>query len=206
VAAARPNDPALAALRVAAEEARARAYGALRDAMASARWTRFILALAHWIHLRGWDDEADAATRAALAEPLDEFAGRVLAKRAKAVKKRGKRFAELDAEHRHEVRKSLKKLRYAAEFLRGLYPEKATRDYLKRLSRLQDAFGHLNDTATAETLLGELIDPSEPRLAEGRGLVLGWYGRAAVEADAELVADWEDFVAAEPFWRGQRAC
>jgi len=206
VAAARPNDAALAALRATAEDARERAYGELRGAMASARWTRFVLALARRTHARGWYDDADAATQLALAEPLGAFADRLLAKRAKAVKKAGKNFAELDAEARHEVRKSLKKLRYAAEFLRGLYPEKPTKRYLKRLSRLQDAFGHMNDTATAETLLGELIDPSEPRLAEARGLVLGWYGRAAAEADAELVADWEEFVAAEPFWRGHGAC
>ncbi|MFP4359919.1 MAG: CHAD domain-containing protein [Alphaproteobacteria bacterium] len=206
VAQARPNDAALAALRATAEDARERAYGELRGAMASARWTRLVLTLARWIHARGWYDEADAATQLALAEPLGAFADRVLAKRAKAVKKSGKNFAELDAEHRHEVRKDLKKLRYAAEFLRGLYPEKPTKRYLKRLSALQDAFGHLNDTATAERLLGALIDPSEPRLAEARGLVLGWYGHAAAGAAAELVADWEDFVAAEPFWRGHGAC
>jgi inorganic triphosphatase YgiF len=201
VAGARPNDAALAAVRAAAEDARERAYAELREVMASARWTRFVLALAQWIHARAWYDEADAATQLALAEPLGSFADRVLAKRGKAVKKRGKHFAELDAEQRHEVRKSLKKLRYAADFLRGLYPETPTKRYLKRLSRLQDAFGHLNDTATAETLLGELIDPGDPRLAEGRGLVLGWYGHAAAGGEDELVADWEDFVAAEPFWR-----
>ena len=202
VAVARPNDAALATLRATAEDAREQAYAELRGAMASARWTRFVLTLARWIHARGWYDEADAAMQLALAEPLGSFADRVLAKRAKAVKKSGKNFADLDTEQRHEVRKSLKKLRYAAEFLRGLYPEKPTKRYLKRLSTLQDAFGHMNDTATAETLLGELIDPSDPRLAEGRGLVLGWYGHAASRGDAELVADWEDFVAAEPFWRG----
>ena len=206
VAAAQPNDAALAALRAAAEDARERAYGELRTAMSSARWTRFVLALARWVHARGWYDEADAATLERLAEPLGGFADRVLDKRAKAVKKRGKGFARLDAEQRHEVRKSLKKLRYAAEFLHGLYLEKATKRYLKRLSTLQDAFGHLNDTATAEALLGELIDPQEPRLAEGRGLVLGWYGHAASHGDAELVADWEDFVAAEPFWGGHGRC
>jgi len=206
VAAARPNDAALAALRATAEDARERSYVGLRRAMASARWTRFVLGLARWIQARGWYDDADTATQLALAEPLGRFAERLLDKRAKAVKKRGRNFAELDAEHRHEVRKSLKKLRYAAEFLRELYPDKATKRYLKRLSTLQDAFGHMNDAATAETLLAELIEADEPRLAEARGLVLGWYGHAAARGDADLVADWEEFVAAEPFWRGHAKC
>jgi len=64
----------------------------------------------------------------------------------------------------------------------------------------------MNDAATAETLLAELIEADDPRLAEARGLVLGWYGHAAARGDAELVADWEDFVAAEPFWRGHSKC
>ena len=202
VAAARPNDPALAALRVRAEEARATAYAELRDAMASARWTRFVLDLARWITLRGWYEEADAGRQLALAEPLPAFAARMLDQRAKAVKKRGKHFETLDAAHRHEVRKSLKKLRYTADFFRDLYPEKPTKRYLKRLSTLQDAFGHLNDVATADDLSATLVDADAPRLAEGRGLVLGWYGHAASFADAELVRDWRDFLDAEPFWRG----
>jgi inorganic triphosphatase YgiF len=199
VARSRPNDAALAALRATAEDAREAAYGRLREAMASARWTHFVLALTRWVGARGWYDEADAATRLALAEPLPRFAERVLDKRAKAARKRGEHFATLDAEQRHEVRKALKKLRYACDFLRDLYPEKPTRRYLKRLSALQDAFGHMNDVATAETLLGELVDAREPRLAEGRGLVLGWYAHAAGASEAELVRDWSDFVDAAPF-------
>jgi CHAD domain-containing protein len=206
VASARPNDSALAALRVVVEEDRERAYDGLRATMSQRRWTRFLLGLARWITARGWYAEADAARQLALAEPLGPFADRLLDKRAKAVRKRGRHFEDLDAEQRHEVRKSLKKLRYAADFVRGLYADKPTKRYLKRLSALQDAFGHMNDMATAEALLGDLIDPGDPRLREGRGLVLGWYGHAAVEADAELVRDWKAFVNAEPFWREGRSC
>jgi CHAD domain-containing protein len=73
--------------------------------------------------------------------------------------------------------------------------------YLKRLSRLQDAFGHMNDMAAAEDLLHDLVGGEAPRLMEARGLVLGWYAHAAGGAEAELVTDWHAFLDAEPFWR-----
>ena len=61
------------------------------------------------------------------------------------------------------MRIALKKLRYAAEFFRSLYGDKDVTRYLKRLSALQDDLGHLNDVATAETLMDKLaIDATEP--------------------------------------------
>jgi len=206
VARSRPNDAALAALRATAEDAREHAYARLRETMASPRYTRFVLMLAQWVGERGWWAEADAARRRALAEPIGPAARRVLDKRAKVVRKRGRSFAELDSEQRHEVRKSLKKLRYAADFLRSLHPDKGTKRYLKRLAALQDAFGHMNDMATAETLLDRLVDGTDPRLAEGRGLVLGWYAHAASVGEAELLRDWDAFVETRPFWREADGC
>ena len=65
-------------------------------------------------------------------------------------------FAELAPAERHQLRIALKKLRYAAEFFRSLYGEKEVAQYLKRMSALQDDLGHLNDVATAETLMDKL--------------------------------------------------
>ncbi len=206
VAGGRPNDAALARLRSVGEDAREQAYARLREIMASARYTHFVLELGQWIVARGWYAEADGETHLRLGEPLGGFADRMLAKRAKAVLKRGRHFEELDAEHRHEVRKTLKKLRYATDFFRDLYPEKAAKPYLKRLEALQDAFGHMNDMAAAEALLGRLVEPSDPRLGEGKGLVLGWYAHAAGRAEADLVADWRAFATAEPFWDEGGSC
>ncbi|MEO1089235.1 MAG: CYTH and CHAD domain-containing protein [Pseudomonadota bacterium] len=203
----RPNDGALGRLRAVAADARAEAYEAVRTNLASARYTTFFLGFGDWVEARGWHADADAPTRAALGLPLAGFAGGVLEKRAKVVRKRGKRFADLPIETRHEVRKDLKKLRYAADFFRDLYDGERTKPYLKRLATLQDAFGHANDVAVAETLLHGLgATDDDHRLAEARGLVLGWYGHASTDTERELLKGWRAFSDATPFWREPSPC
>jgi triphosphatase len=206
VAAARPNDAALGAVRAAAADARALAYERVRAQLSSERYTLFLLELAAWIDRRGWLAEADHAGLAALDNPIGPVADALLAKRAKVVRKRGRHFRRLEAPARHEVRLALKKLRYALDFTRSLYPEACVKPYLKRLARLQDAFGHSNDLAQAEALLDRLVVGEPGRLAEGRGLVLGWYAHVALDAEHRLVAGWQAFRKAPLFWQERSAC
>lgn len=206
IASSRPNDAALASLRSAGEEARTRAYGRVRDALGGKRYARFLLGLGQWVTSRGWYGDADAAGHVELGHLVRTYAGGVLDQRARAVKKRGRDFESLDVEQRHEVRKSLKKLRYAAEFFRGVYPGKATKRYLDRLGTLQDAFGHMNDMAMAEGVLHQLVEPSDARLAEAKGLVLGYYAHAGAGMEPELCADWKAFAEASPFWSRPTKC
>ncbi|WP_267975679.1 CHAD domain-containing protein [Rhizobium leguminosarum] len=56
-----------------------------------------------------------------------EFAARALDKVRKKLKKHGSALAETDDEHRHQVRKDAKKLRYAAEFFGSLSTTSAAR-------------------------------------------------------------------------------
>ena len=73
----------------------------------------------------------------------------MLDKRHRRVRKAGKHVRSLDAEGLHELRKELKKLRYAVDMLGPLYPKEAVGPYLKALKELQDSFGSLNDAAMA---------------------------------------------------------
>ena len=59
----------------------------------------------------------------------------------------------LSAEHRHELRIAVKKLRYLAEFYQPLFPRKHSKPYLAALKDLQDGLGHLNDIAVASRLI-----------------------------------------------------
>lgn len=61
----------------------------------------------------------------------------------------GKVFEQLPQAQQHQVRKRLKRLRYLAEFVGELWPRKAVRRYLRRLSPAQDALGQHNDVAVA---------------------------------------------------------
>ncbi|MGY6411363.1 MAG: CHAD domain-containing protein [Alkalilacustris sp.] len=92
----------------------------------------------------------------------------------------GKRVARLDSEARHGLRKDLKALRYLSEFFAPLWPGRRQRRFLKRLKRLQEALGTLNDLSVAEARLG----------AEAR--------------DARAVQAQDAMVAADRDWRRLR--
>ena len=75
----------------------------------------------------------------------------------------------------HEVRKRAKRARYAAELGRGLFGKPARR-LAKRLERIQDELGELQDTVVAEEYLASLADRGllgSRRLSGGRDRVRG---------------------------------
>jgi triphosphatase len=126
--------------------------------------------------------------------------------------KRGRGFETLSKAERHEVRIALKKLRYAVDFFGGVF-EQGKSKFFKKLARLQDDLGGMNDVAVAESMLVRLIgvsvdDGSEalaPTGSQGKlvfaaGSILGWHRRRAAEIDLRLVEDWYSFVRAKPFW------
>jgi len=99
------------------------------------------------------------------------------------------------------VRIALKRLRYAMDFFRPLFAEKRAKPFASQLSKLQDAFGHLNDVATAEALLQRVAaDSADPGLHRAAGMVLGWHARGAESTEPELLAQWDAFRAVRPFW------
>jgi len=92
------------------------------------------------------------------------------------------------------LRIDIKKLRYAADFFSGLYEASAVRAMSKRLSRLQDILGAINDAAMA-TRLAEQAGG-----VDARRLVLRWRR----DRDATLLRDlkraWREFRATRKFW------
>jgi triphosphatase len=197
----RPDDPGIGALRAAAQRQREAGYAAVRQALADPRCARLHLTLGEWLERRGWRDHASTATLTALVEPIDGLAGRLVAGAHRKVVTRGRHLARLDPHQRHEVRIALKRLRYAMDFFRPLFAEKRAKPFAAQLSKLQDAFGHLNDVATAEGLLLQLTDGSaDPALHRAAGMVLGWHARGAESTEPELLAQWDAFRAVRPFW------
>lgn len=203
VAADRPNDKDIAAVKTAAVKARNTAYRKVRSALNSRRYTDAMLALASWIEERGW--RADTYQEQ-LDAPLLSTAGHLIGRRHRKVLKLGKSFATLSTDQRHEVRLALKKVRYAAEFFVGLYPEAKTRPFISAMRRLQNALGASNDVATAENLLAALIKgansngKSVEALTLGAGKILGWHTRAAHDAETNIVRQWITFSESRPFW------
>lgn len=125
---------------------------------------------------------------------LRKLARQRLVQRARQVTRLGQAVRDLDPEARHELRIAFKKLRYALEFFSGLFGEKKSSRYLAGLVDLQEVLGHLNDLATATTLIHELASPTAARLPQA------WLaGRVGALVDA-LPTAVGHFLDAEPPW------
>lgn len=199
-----PGDAGLAALEEAAGECRRRGYAGVRAAVDSPRYTALLLTLGAWVDGRGWRDQPVSEHSAMLLQPVLDMADRMLSKRHRQARRRGRGFARLAAADRHQLRIALKKLRYAAEFFRSLYDPKPVRRYLDDLAALQDTLGHLQDVATVTKLVGqveaELGDAAPAGWQRGAGMVIGWHGHGLQAREPQIVRDWEAFADTKPFW------
>jgi inorganic triphosphatase YgiF len=203
--AASPGDPALKRLREVARELRDERQSALRTALDSPRLPRLLLRLGRWTVARDWRAQDLSADSARLFAPARALAGELLARRRRKLRRLGARLEELSPAEKHRLRIQVKKLRYAAEFFAGLYPQPRTRRAIRRLARLQDVLGHLNDRATADTLLDRVLTrlgrEARPEHHRAAGLVSGWTARGAEAQLGRLERRWASVEKSRPFWR-----
>lgn len=201
-AAASRAEPGFAPLEAALGARRSEARTALRAALAGPRAQAFLLHLARFVECRGWLDPADLSQTERLARPARAFADEALALVWRKAGKRAKGLAALDVEARHELRKALKKLRYAIEFLAPLYAPKPVEGFLRRLKAMQDVFGGLNDLATAEAILGGDGSPAAADAPAQRaaGRVLGAGALRAAADWPKAAALWRALARERAFW------
>ncbi|HUF80921.1 MAG TPA: CHAD domain-containing protein [Burkholderiales bacterium] len=177
--------------------AHAQALRALR----SPRYRRFTLSLAARLSSESGLPALDAGARAGLAAPAPAFAATVLEKRYARVRKKGRMLGTLTPRERHRLRIAIKKFRYAADFFSGLYRDAETREALRRLSRLQDILGAMNDAATAAKLAQPAFDAAPGRRARAaRAILLEWRRARTATLGRELKSAWNEFRAAGKFW------
>ncbi|MDX1540189.1 MAG: CHAD domain-containing protein [Geminicoccaceae bacterium] len=201
-----PDDRAIETLAVRLDQARRTAYqDQVRPGLFAISYTLFTLEFGGWIARHGWRPSDDPELLAQQARPIDEFAHAVLEQRFTTVRKRGRRFQRLDPAGRHELRIAIKKLRYALDVLRSLFPAKPVKTMLKTLSELQDHLGAANDLAVAKgrlEVIGRSTRGVEARkLAGATGFVLGWHAAGEREAERELRALWRTFKNERPAWQ-----
>lgn len=191
-------------LKSASASPRALSYQAVRVDLIDLECTRFLLSLGRVIERRSWRNDIGVDALAVLTQPAREFAGRGLTRLHRKALKQGHNFRKLRPAARHELRLTLKKLRYGAEFLLPLYDrDGAARKYLKRMSRLQDILGIDNDITTTQSLLREVEEStSSPQVHKAIGAITGWQGRDRIETAEALRRSWRKFIDVEPFWLG----
>jgi inorganic triphosphatase YgiF len=200
ILAAFPEHQGLSWLKTTGEEWRRRQNLRARDAVASDRYQRLLLRLGGWLCRQPWREDAKNG-EGVIEKGVIPFVSRILQKRHRRLKKKGKLLVTLSPEQRHEVRIAAKKLRYAAEFFSSLYPHKRTRRYIAALAGLQEVLGALNDAATTVSLLrGPEASTDEPIQEQAKSLVLGWSGGVGQTRLKDLAAAWENFVDQKSFW------
>jgi triphosphatase len=126
---------------------------------------------------------------------LRDYAGELLAKRHRRLRKRLKDADLADPADFHQLRIRVKKLRYPAELLRSLFDEDVSAGYLKKLVALQDLMGRVNDARVGEALHRDLAAPE----AASR-MVAGWIAREIELCGERFPKIARRFRRAELFW------
>ncbi|WP_305987864.1 CYTH and CHAD domain-containing protein [Roseibium sp. MMSF_3544] len=178
------------------------ARNALADHLRSAEVNRFLLDLAAYTEGRGWLDPENFDQTTHLAQPIEAFSSKALARQWKKVLRYGKRLEELTIPERHDMRKAMKKMRYGIEFYGSLYPHDTVKPFLKRMKKLQDIFGYLNDVAMAETLPERCKVSGKDALAVSQavGFVVGWHESQCQSMWQHAKGYWEATVKTPRFW------
>jgi triphosphatase len=164
----------------------------VRAALRSPVWTKLQLYLTLW--------PRTLEERAPGEGPITKYARKVLRKAWKKSTNLGQNLKRLDAEQRHEMRKSLKNLRYQTEFFAPLFEPRDTRHFIKRLKTLQDVFGYINDVRMAPRLLEVEKQRNAGIDAARAAAYIGRHEAEAAHVWREAPKAWKDLERSPRFW------
>jgi triphosphatase len=183
-----------------AAEIRAAARRRAMAAITSPRYAALVLSLGIWVEAERWRVGMDARQMALATRPIAQHAGPLLARRARKLRKTGKRIEGLSVEQRHALRKRLKTLRYGAVCLAALFRGRRVKHTLAALGRMQDVLGAINDLAVARTLLSGLPSGFDGALVEAIAAVDGACAEQLEAKLEKLPSAWREFRKTEAFW------
>ena len=199
IMAAQVGEESLAVLAHRIQQLRAAAHDTVRSHLQSTAFAQLWLRVGAWSAARSERHRGRAARR-----PLIATARAVLAKRDDVVCALGDRLAELSVDDLHAMRIRVKQFRYAADFFAPLFGAKSAPPLQKRLRKLQDALGWLNDAVVAQALLADVEEkaPASEAIAIARagGLITGRLavGLDSVRGNAERA--YKKLARAKRFW------
>jgi inorganic triphosphatase YgiF len=174
------RDDAFEPLVLRLEQARDASWQGAISWISSERFRNLALDLVSVMQQRPWlsnpnshrDMEADA----------QGFARAQVRRRLLQSRKALRRAGKMRADDLHALRISLKKLRYTLEFFDSLEARGSARLILRKISRLQDVLGDMNDVLVAKPQLRTILaesraDDDATAVSLAGGMVLGWHGR-----------------------------
>jgi triphosphatase len=165
-----------------------------------------------------YDDFAARLRKMATAAPqpspatLLQYGAEAMTARHDKVHRRGERINHLGEKRLHKLRIAVKKLRYAAMFLKPVYSaprsgsgfdKTAVKAYIEATARLQGVLGSLNDKAVAAEVSAAIAQAARP--SEKVDKPLARIAKEAKQANKrdhkKLARAWKAFRELEPFWR-----
>lgn len=162
------------------QQVRAETY----NAVAAGKITPVLLGL--WSFIEAWRIEEPQTP----CPDLKEFAEERLAYRLKQLLKRGSSLVLTDCQSAHEFRIAAKNIRYALEALAPIL-QNNSKLLCKRLEKIQDLLGSIQDITLTLSLLQQLVKASASRLAHrDAGLITGWQLAKSTEAAGKWVKVW----------------
>lgn len=202
-----PDEPGMRVLRERAEQHCDAGYERAQKALRSRRYVGMMMLVRAWAEGRSWHDGNTEEASEKLRGPAIDVARDLLEQHYQAVVGTGQDFDSLNAEQRHNLRIEIKKMRYATEFFRSLYPKQKSAAFVAALKALQDDLGANNDIAVARELLAGLTKNEKGKrraqAAYATGLVLGWHNHVSNSREQNLAKIWNGLVNDKPFWDTQ---
>lgn len=198
------NGQALRNLLKIAEVKRAQGHQRARAALEDPRCADLLLQLQSWIdnHFGLRPSRNDPETDP-LARQVAGFAAEVLGIRHAKARRLGKKIRKLENQELHQLRIRIKKLRYAVEFFRDLWPSRRAERYLSALKKLQQVLGTAHDATIALSLLATLPINEGKDTEHAATLVHDWAAACYERDRKELIDLWRRFAKHEGFWKSK---
>ncbi|HEY5720202.1 MAG TPA: CHAD domain-containing protein [Gammaproteobacteria bacterium] len=194
--------PGAAAFGAAVARARADAQGAVLAMLDGSDYADFKAGFPGWVAAREWERAVRARPRRQrLRLPVEGFAAELLQRQLGQVAACGDAVDPADPAAMHRLRIECKKLRYLAEFFRGLFTD--MEPFIAALKQLQDLLGVMHDCAVSPALVERVVGTADDgelrRYAAG---VVGWRSREYQALAAGFAERWQAFRAAPLPWGG----
>ena len=160
--------------------------------------------LADW---QAYLEQEDGGSSSTAAQSAERIIRKQFAKLLQGIQNLDKDSSDEDV---HQVRIQGKKLRYALEFFRSLYPAKKMERLIKDLKQLQDCLGHWNDLSVQEEMLAQYLSQIGPDV-EGAAPLAAAVGALLLDSDtrrqqarAGLAAAFQEFTGRKNLQRWQQ--
>ncbi len=133
---------------------------------------------------------------------ITTFARLQLTALRKQARKRWSKARDGVPEAVHDLRISLKRLRYAIEFFEPLFPPGRVRRFRKAMAIAQEDLGYLNDIEVGNQRLAGWAE-GDPLLEQGAAFVAGWHGALGRKVRRRILPETGELLDASPPWAGR---